>query len=104
MGDEYDVYGFVARQVVAARRAQLESETWKVLNDMGNSRNEWALIGPVQCVWSTERSVKVLLKGDILGVWIPKSQLHPTENEITKTGDEGMLVIPVWLAKEKEWL
>lgn len=33
--------------------------------------------------------------------WVPKSQIDKEESEVLKLGDQGFLVIPEWLAKEK---
>lgn len=35
--------------------------------------------------------------------WIPLSQVHK-DSEVTKKGDSGLLIIPLWLAKEKGWV
>lgn len=32
--------------------------------------------------------------------WIPQSQIHE-DSEVWKKGDEGTLIIPVWLAKDR---
>jgi hypothetical protein len=75
---------------------------------MGYARKatEWALVGPVVCIRETERALLIRFadKPSSPQVWVPKSQCHPEENEISQAGDIGMLVLPVWLAKEKGWL
>lgn len=70
------------------------------------SRNDWVLIGPTKVIHTSERALKVHVEGTPLWMdeWVPKSQLHKEENECWQLGDEGMLVIPEWLAKEKGWL
>jgi len=49
------------------------------------------------------RETKMALLCEIDGkrVWIPKSQIHE-DSEVYKMGTEGELVIPQWLAEEKE--
>lgn len=63
---------------------------------------KWALVGPVVCVKDTGRALLVKFEGK--ETWVPRSQLNKVENEIWHARDEGMLVLPVWLAKEKGWL
>jgi hypothetical protein len=48
---------------------------------------------------ATERALLVEIKGE--NYWIPKSQMKDG-TEIEDEGDEGALVIPRWLAEEKE--
>lgn len=69
-------------------------------------KNEWVLIGPTTVVHESPKAIKVHVEGTPLWMdeWVPRSQLHKDENELNHTGDEGMLVIPEWLAKEKGWL
>ena len=83
--------------------------------DMGlirkpKKREDWVLVGDTECVRTTERALliraprmlgKRWLTNLDVEFWIPKSQLHPTENEVSRLGDKGFLVIPEWLAKEK---
>lgn len=73
-------------------------------------RDEWVLVGDAECIRSTALALLVRVPYSVtaklplrpsMEVWIPKSQLHPTENEITKLGDKGFLVIKDWIAKEK---
>lgn len=74
---------------------------------MKRAGGPWALVGPVKCIRETSKAILVYLtEGDdeFVSHWIPKSQLHPDENEVEGTGHTGMLVIPEWLAKEKGWL
>lgn len=69
-------------------------------------KDEWVLIGPTTVVHESPKAIKVHVEGTPLWMdeWVPRSQLHKEENELSKTGDVGMLVIPEWLAKEKGWL
>lgn len=79
--------------------------SWQFDNGMerwGPNKAPYALVGPVRCVAATDKAIQVKWEG--AHVWLPKSMLHPTENEIRKPGDEGMLIIPEWLAKLKGWL
>lgn len=68
--------------------------------------DKWALIGPVMCLRETAKALLVKFKdGDLWSeTWVPKSMLHPEENEVAGTGHQGFLVIPEWLAREKGWI
>lgn len=95
----------ITRRLLEAKQNALDAMAAKVLRD--ESTIKWALIGPVRCTYTTPKALLVRLDDvhpDEVGTWIPRSQLHPEENEINKQGDTGMLVIPEWLAKEKGWL
>ena len=48
---------------------------------------------------ATDKALLVLVEGQ--EVWIPQSQIHD-DSEVWKAGDEGTLIIPDWLAVEKE--
>ena len=48
-----------------------------------------------------ETEMALLCEIDGKQVWIPKSQIHE-DSEVYKMGTEGELVIPQWLAEEKE--
>jgi hypothetical protein len=91
-------------------------EQRKVYLDVAYTRKPetWALIAGATCLRQTDKALlirvpampeleKRLGHGD-KEFWIPKSQLHSTENEVSKVGDMGFLVIPEWLAKEKRLL
>lgn len=52
-----------------------------------------------EVVYETEDALKCNT-GDPEHVWIPKSQIMD-ESEVWKDGDSGVLVIPEWLAIEK---
>lgn len=78
-----------------------------LMGQMGK-RREWFLIADVVCIRVTEKAILVrvpsLTKGGVpLEGWVPRSQLHPDENEINDVNDRGMLIIPSWLAEEKGW-
>lgn len=56
----------------------------------------------VTVVRETEKAL--LCKSADFEVWIPKSQLHE-DSEITASsteGDSGTLIIPLWLAEDKD--
>ena len=53
------------------------------------------------CEATQESDAALLVLIDGNEVWIPKSQLSD-ESEIQEKGDKGLLVIPEWLAIEKE--
>jgi len=52
----------------------------------------------VEVVKATDMALLCLIEGD--EHWIPKSQIHRT-SEVKDEGDEGTLIIPLWLAEEK---
>lgn len=69
---------------------------------MKNNPDNWVLIGPdVICVRETDKAL--LVKFENKEAWVPKSQLHPEENEIRESGDMGMLVVRRWIAEQKGW-
>ncbi len=47
---------------------------------------------------ATDKAILCVIEGE--EVWIPQSQIDD-ESEVWKAGDEGTLVIPLWLAEEK---
>lgn len=74
---------------------------------MARTESYYAVVG-VKCVGSTDKALQVRVPslkpgGPSVHYWVPKSQLHPEDNEIIKFGDEGILVVKEWLAKEKGW-
>lgn len=48
---------------------------------------------------STDKAAMCLIDGD--EVWLPWSQIHG-DSEIEGPGDSGNVIIPRWLAEEKE--
>lgn len=48
---------------------------------------------------STEKALLCRIAGE--EVWIPHSQIHE-DSEVYESGGEGVLVIPRWLAEEKD--
>lgn len=71
-------------------------------------RREWFLVANVTCIRETDKALLVRVPALKEGNpptedWVPKSQLHDEENEITTVGDVGMLVCSEWIAKEKGW-
>jgi hypothetical protein len=53
----------------------------------------------VVCLSQTKMAIKVLVDGE--EYWIPKSQVNE-DSEVYQKGDEGKLIVPRWLAEEKE--
>lgn len=35
--------------------------------------------------------------------WVPKSQIHAT-SDVNDVGDDGLLVVTAWIAKQKGWI
>ena len=66
--------------------------------------DKWFLVGMATCLRTSEKAIMVKLSDGLENYWIPKSQLHPEENEVREYGDQGMLVCASWVAKEKGWL
>lgn len=67
---------------------------------------KYGLVGPVVCVKETDKAVCIEYGEPgyykpINTYWIPKSQLHPDENEILHKGDTGVLVAVEWVLQEK---
>jgi hypothetical protein len=54
--------------------------------------------GEVQAIHATEKALLVVFEGD--QYWIPQKMIHDN-SEVWRNGDEGLLVIPQWLAEEK---
>lgn len=105
----------VEEKIRQAMRAQLDAEVMAVFKDAKlrfpqnpldkpakTKTHGWALVGPVTCVRDSVRALCVRFEG--VDTWVPRSQLHATENEIKKQGDQGMLILPLWLAQEKGWI
>ncbi len=47
---------------------------------------------------ATDKALCVVVEGE--EVWIPKSAIHD-DSEVWKEGQDGTLVIPLWLAEAK---
>lgn len=60
---------------------------------------EYATIKGAKCVGETAAAILVEVDGE--EHWIPRSQLHERDNEVTEEGDEGDLVVAEWLALDK---
>lgn len=110
--DKYDVSRTIMRELAKQSRDRLEHDAADALAFVvkKKKRDEWVLVGDAKCIRETERAILVRVPYSVtaklplrpsMEVWIPKSQLHPTENEVAKLGDEGFLVIPEWIVKEK---
>jgi hypothetical protein len=52
----------------------------------------------VKCVKETPKAILVNVGGEEL--WFPKSQLSE-DNEVNEEGDEGVLIISLWIAEQK---
>lgn len=63
---------------------------------------EYILVGPVTCVRTTDKAVLVKFEGR--EIWVPRSCLHASENEIQEVGDTGMLIVTDYIAKLKGWI
>jgi hypothetical protein len=64
--------------------------------------------GNVRILKATDKAF--LVESDALGeeIWVPKSQINSTSScgsitEMSDEGDEGDLVLPMWLAREKNF-
>jgi len=71
---------------------------------MGRSVNDlsddelWS--GEVEVLKETEMAILVDHEGE--EVWVPKSQVHD-DSEAYKKGQEGKIVLPLWLAEKEGW-
>lgn len=112
--DKYDVSRTIMRELAKQSRDRLEHDAADALAFVvkKKKRDDWVLVAEAKCIRETDKAILVRVPpARVLGkkgltyipteVWIPKSQLHPTENEVAKLGDEGFLVIPEWIVKEK---
>jgi len=63
------------------------------------SNREWVYIEDCEVVDATKAALKILIGRN--PIWVPKSQLH-NDCDLCETGDRGDLIIPLWLAEEKE--
>jgi len=55
----------------------------------------------VKCKKETDKAL--LCTVDDEDVWVPKSQVHD-DSEVYQEGDEGLLVVSEWLARQKGWV
>lgn len=55
-------------------------------------------IDNVKCVAETDAAIQCLIDGEV--VWIPNSQVAEN-SEVLEEGDEGTLIITMWLARER---
>lgn len=62
--------------------------------------DKWVLCGEKHVIRVTDKAILVEPGNE----WVPKTQLHPTENECNNLNDRGMLVVSEWIAREKGWL
>ena len=66
---------------------------------MPSRDQRYANLPSVTCIAETEAAILVQIDDE--EVWIPRSQLHPEDNEVREVGDVGELVITEWIAEEK---
>lgn len=52
----------------------------------------------VQCIKETDAALLCVIDGE--KVWMPLSQIDDS-SEVLREGDEGMLVVTKWIAKQK---
>lgn len=53
------------------------------------------------CIAETEDALLISAPEFDNDIWFPKSQIVDSESEIEEEGDEGVLVIPMWLARNE---
>lgn len=56
--------------------------------------------GDVEVTAETEKAILVSYEGE--ETWVPKSQVHD-DSEAYKKGQEGKIVLPLWLAEREGW-
>lgn len=54
------------------------------------------------CVRETEKAILVEAPDFDEPTWIPQSQVHE-DSEVYKDGDEGVLMVSDWFAKQRGW-
>jgi hypothetical protein len=64
-----------------------------------SNRNEPVEVEVTEVIAETDKAILCVIDGE--QVWIPTSQID-ANSEVWKYGDDGALVIPRWLAEEKE--
>lgn len=69
----------------------------------------WVLIANVVCIRESEKALFVRVPAldedhPASDKWIPKSQVNFDESEVKQAGDQGMLIVKEWIAREKGWL
>lgn len=109
--DAYDLHRILFRKVAKAHQDRLDRMAWDVFKRVKKPEApKWVLVGDAECIRETALALCIRVPRSYVNdplmrlkteIWVPKSQCHPTENEIGKQGDKGFLVIPEWLAKEK---
>lgn len=62
-------------------------------------KTEYVEFEDVRCIAETGEALCVKFSKD--EHWIPKSLLHPEDNEIESYGDTGTLVIPQWFVDKR---
>ncbi len=62
--------------------------------------NELVAVEDCRCIQATAKAI-LIVHGDGDDVWIPQSQIHD-DSEVYKPNTDGTLIIPRWLAEDKE--
>ena len=65
-----------------------------------DSRTEYETFD-AECIGETAIAIFVTI--DEEKYWVPKSLLHPEDNEVTAKGDVGTLVVPSWFVEQQGW-
>lgn len=94
------------------RRAKLEQKILEQYEGSRKAKNKpepWVLIANVVCIRESEKALFVRVPAldedhPASDKWIPKSQVNFDESEVKQAGDQGMLIVKEWIAREKGWL
>jgi hypothetical protein len=65
---------------------------------VGSERFEEVEVGRVEVIKAVEKAL--LVRSGVDEVWIPRSQICGS-SEIAEEGEEGLLVLPKWLADKE---
>lgn len=65
--------------------------------------SEQYVLEDVRVVRETDKALLIAIT-DHDEEWIPKSQIDPHKSTAHEPGDQGDLVISMWLAKKNEWV
>ena len=65
-----------------------------------DSRTEYETFD-AECI--AETAAAILVKIEEEQHWVPKSLLHPEDNEVAAKGDVGTLVVPLWFVEKEGW-
>lgn len=53
------------------------------------------------CTHESAKALRILIASEV-AEWVPKSQIHP-DSQVQTLGDEGELVVSLWIAQQKGW-